>query len=178
MRRSRPGLEEPKRIREEPFGSAADEIRLLTPEELAQLQRGEEEPTGVQPQPDLTQPGDLGSAHPRTPSEVWPYRMTWHNPDGTWKLIGVRVPRCGQLWILDFDHFERVPGCAGLNYAGQYRATLLRACAEAFRFCRERDAQCPDARLWMLSAHWGCVIDAGLPTLNVYFKFAVMCVAR
>lgn len=161
---------------EETFGPSADEIRLLTPEELAELRRGAR-PPGVPPQPDLTRPGDLGAVNPSLPSTEWPYRMTWRMADGTWKRIGVGLPPCGQLWILDFDYFVPVPGCAGLNYARPYRATLLRAFAEAFRHCRERDQQCPDAQLWMLSAHWGCVIDGGRPVINIYFKLAVACVA-
>jgi hypothetical protein len=162
---------------ERPFGPLADEIRLLTPDELAALRRGET-PTGVAPEPDLTKPGDRGSWKPRVPNNEWPYRMTWRLHDGTWKRIGVEVPPCGELWIFDFDYTTRVPRCAGLNYARDYRATLLRAFAEAVRCCRERDPQCPDARLWMLGAHWGCVIDAGSPTLNVVFKFAVACIAE
>jgi hypothetical protein len=70
-----------------------------------------------------------------------------------------------------------VPACANLNYAREYRATLLRAFAEAFRECRARDPECPDARLWMLGAHWGCVLDGDAPTLNIILKLAVACIA-
>ena len=162
---------------EEPFGRLADETRLLTPNDLAALRRGER-PTGTAPEPDLTKPGDHGSWKPRVPSDEWPYRMTWRLPDNTWKRIGVDVPSCGNLWIFDFDYSTRVPRCGGLNYARDYRATLLRAFAEAFHCCRERDPQCPDAHVWMLGAHWGCVIDGGAPTLNIVFKFAVACIAQ
>jgi hypothetical protein len=161
---------------EDGFGSLADNLRLLTPEELDDL-RGGGEPTGARPEPDLTKPGGLGSWAPRIPSDEWPYRMTWHLYDDTWKRIGVPLPPCGRLWIFEFNHSKRVPACANLNYARDCRATLLRAFAEAFRSCRARDPQCPDARLWMLGAHWGCVIDAGRPTLDIGFKFAVACVA-
>jgi hypothetical protein len=161
---------------EQPFGPLADQMRLLTPDELAELRRGGA-PTGVASQPDLTRPGDQGTWKPGIPSSEWPCRMTWRMADNTWKRIGNEIPPCGQLWIFDFDYLKRVPGCGGLNYARDYRATLLRAYAEAFRCCRERGAECPNARMWILGTHWGCVIDAGFPTLNIVFKFAVACIA-
>jgi hypothetical protein len=161
---------------EDVFGPHAENLRMLTPEELAEL-RGGADPRGVRPEPDLTKPGDLGTWKPRLPSDEWPYRMTWHFHDDTWRRIGVQLPECGELWILDFDHSKRVPACANLNYAREYRATLLRAFAEAFREGRARDPECPDARLWMLGAHWGCVLDGDAPTLNIILKLAVACIA-
>ena len=164
---------------EDDFGPHADRIRVLTTEELDELRNGGE-PDGVHPQPDLTKSGDLGRPLPHTPTDEWVYRHTRHRPDDGWFRIGAApLPPCGRLWILDFYHYQPVPQCFGVNYTRQYRATLLRAFAEAYGWCRAPDAnECPDARLWMLYAHWGCFQDARLgPMLNVNFKFTVACVA-
>lgn len=159
---------------EEPFGSDADNIRLLTPEALEILRSGGEV-VGSPPNFDFTQPGSGGHGRP-SPAE-WVARYTFHLADGTW-LGGYNppLPRCGQLWIFHFMHEERVPACAGLNYAAVYRATLLRAIAAAYQQCRESNEQCPNARLWLLFASWGCAAQADGPTVAVRLKFAVACV--
>ena len=162
---------------EDDFGPHADRIRVLTPEELDELRSGGE-PDGVHPRPDLTKSGDLGRplAFNRTP-EV--HRSVYHYPEGRWgRVAGRPLPPCGHLWLLNFSHSQSVPRCAGVNYTRQYRATLLRAFAEAYRMCREPDPdECPDARLWMLYAHWGCYQNVRRgPTLSISFTFAVACV--
>ena len=170
-----PGEDDPL---DEIFGPAADRVRVLTPEELDALRR-EGAAEGSAPDPDLTKPGHFGRAIPPTPSTDWTYRITRRMRDGTWRRVGSdELPPCGQIWILDFEHDEPVPTCNGVSYTVPYRRTLLRAFVEAFRYCRERDPQCPDARLWILHAHWNCYDHAKGPTVFVGFKFAVMCVAR
>jgi hypothetical protein len=162
---------------EEPFGDDADRIRLITEEELEELRDGGD-PAGVEPEPDHTRPGDLGSPRPVTPTPDWGSRIVYHDSDGKWSRIGSNeLPACGQLWILDFRHYWSVPACAGVNYDRMYRATLLRAYAEAFRLCRERDEDCPDARVWMLRALWNCYRSQLGTFAYVHFKFAIACVA-
>jgi hypothetical protein len=162
---------------EEPFGDDADRIRLITEEELEDLRDGGS-PAGVAPEPDHTQPGDLGSPRPNTPTRDWHWRITDHGSDGSsWRIGSNGLPACGQLWILDFRHHEAVPACAGINYGAMYRATLLRAYAEAFRLCRERDEDCPNARVWMLRALWTCYRTGRGSFAYVHFKLAIACVA-
>ena len=160
---------------EESFGDIADGIRLITPEGLEQLRKGADV-VGMPPQPNLAQPGSMGTPKPVTPSDEWRDRST-HAGRGGWRRIGGRpLPDCGVLWIFDFNYFELVPACAGVNYAGHYRATLLRAVADAYRYCRQHDGSCPNARMWMLYAFWGCTQQAAGPTVYIRFKFAVACV--
>jgi len=162
---------------EEPFGDDADRIRLITEEELEELRDGGN-PTGVPPEPDHTRPGDLGSPRPNIPTRDWGWRWVHHLSDGEWSRIGSNeLPACGQLWILDFRHYEAVPACAGINYGAMYRATLLRAYAEAFRLCRERDEDCSSARVWMLRALWTCYRTGRGSFAYVDFKLAIACVA-
>lgn len=162
---------------EEVFGPIADQIRLITPKELDELRRGGSV-AGSQPKPDLTKPGDFGSPKPSIPSTKWPYLIT-HHFDGKFQRIGAGSPACGRMWILDFEHFVHVPSCAGLNYQQAYRATLLRAIADAYRNCRLVDPKCPNARVWMLRAFWNCISDhRGGPMQFVMLKLAVACVSN
>lgn len=159
---------------EDSFGDDADRIRLITEEELGQLRQGGN-PTGTAPDPDFTKTGSIGKPQPFTPTDDWPWKYASHL-DGKWRRIGRRpLPACGTLWIFDFYHFKRVAPGAAVNYARLYRPTLLRAFAEAFRLCRERDEDCPNARLWLLFASWSRSVDDKLVT--IHFKLAVACVA-
>ena len=163
---------------EEPFGDDADRIRLITEEELEELREGGD-PAGVEPERDYTRPGELGGGRPLIPSREWSSQHAFHQSDGAWRRFSTKEPPpCGEPWILELDHAERVPACGGINYAVIHRATLLRAYAEAFRLCRKRDVDCPDARIWMLYSSCGCYVDSRHgPLANVNFKLAVACVA-
>lgn len=161
---------------EESFGADADNIRLLTPEGLEILRNGGEV-VGTPPNFNFGQPGSGGHGQPSPPE--WVTRYIFHLPNGTWLGRAQEhppLPGCGHLWIFHFMHEELVPVCAGLNYAAVYRATLLRAIAEAYRLCRQRSERCPLARLWLLYASWGCAAEPNGPTLAIRLKFAVACV--
>ena len=169
-----PGQQDPL---DEVFGDQADRIPWLTLEEWEQLKNGGD-PRGILPNPDFTGPYFMDQPEPLPTSDISEHRTCRRLPNGRWERFGAgRLPPCGELWLLEFELLDRVPACAGLNYAARYRATLLRAIAEAHRQCRERDPDCPNARLWMLIGYHTCTNDAAGPMVVVYFRFAVACVA-
>ena len=163
---------------EEPFGRDADEIRRVTLEDVKKLERGDHV-AGSTPRPDLTKPGAIGTGFDSADQAAWVSRALHDSPDsGRVRTPAVRaLPGCGKFWLLTVLYYEHTVACAGYNYGRAYRATLLRAFAEAYRLCRKRDPACPNARLWMVSGAWSCDSEGPKPKGNVTLEFAVQCTA-
>jgi hypothetical protein len=167
----RPGRRDPL---ENTFGADADHIHLLAPEGLEILRNGGEVVGTPLGDLDFAEPGERGLGEPS--GDEWAKAYTFHETDGTWHRSEAPVPGCGVAWILHFEHEESVQQCEGYYYYDVYRATLLRAIAEAYAQCREHSRDCQNAKMWLLWARWDCGTGGEGPTVRVRLKFAVVCV--
>ena len=171
---------------EKPFGADADRIKMLTLRELKELRRAKLNDDighlGSKPKDaGFTKSGDDGDPVDITDSG-WKSSSLYSFSDGRFRRTCSKTfASCGEVWILDLSYFKNVPKCAGLNWAAAYRATLLRAHAEAFRLCRKNDPKCPDARLWLLRRGWNCFSKGPppnrQPVQQVWMQLAVVCIA-
>lgn len=172
---------------EKPFGPDADRIKILTPKEHEKLRRAkpDEDVSGLGSKPkdaDFTKPAQDGTPLP-LPDYGWKYALfRCYYSERTWRLASDTFAPCGEVWTLQITFSRNVPNCAGLNWAADYRATLLRAHAEAFRLCRKHHpTKCPSAKLWLLHRGWNCVIEGPphnrRPLKQVWMQLAVVCVA-
>src|SRR4029079_4474431 len=96
---------------------------------------------------DFSQPGERGLGQPS--GDDWARAFTFQETDGSWHRTPAPVPGCGAAWIFHFRHEEPVQQCAGYYYYPVYRATLLRAIADAYRQCREHSKLCMNAKMYL-----------------------------
>ncbi len=160
---------------EEVFRPVADNLKKLSPEETKRHWEGED----IEGNP-WEFPDEKKKKHtPFETPESLPKRYFIRYHDQSFSRGTDRKPpraiECGHDWMLGFAVRWLVEDCSNVDYKKMYRPTLLRAIAEAFRVCREADANCPDARLWLLDVNWSCNPETKIAHIGMFL--AAACVA-